>query len=237
MRSAWRDIRHAFVSVALRFYALQRARDLREVARTIAAASFSAILGACVSQPNYPGATPPQDPRRAGLEGLYVRTCPQLGGRYLDQGNRLEEDGSLGPPVSLTQLLIGATGEVDVVTITYASDEALVVESWRGAERVAGWTRPPWNPFTLMLRKETRLTTSYMCAGGTIMVETAFGGGAAVGVGFAESHTQLLISERADGSLAVRHVDSGAGVIVIVPFYRSTSVWYRFPTTAPAERK
>ena len=45
----------------------------------------------------------------------------------------------------------------------------------------------------------------------------------------------LQLSERADGALALRYVESTAGVMAIAPFYDSSSRWMRFGA-APKHR-
>lgn len=212
------------------------------VARTVVVCSVAAVMWGCESQPTYPGFDAAKEYKRAGLTGMYVRSCPKLGGRYWDKGHAVETDGSSGETLSLTSLLAGPPVEADLVTISYAPDEKLVIESWREGEKVSTWTRPPWNPFTVTMRPETELDTSYMCAGDTIAITFSISNWA-IGVGsfgagigaLGANASQLHLSERADGALAARYVESRAGVIAIVPYYESRSRWARFEA-APVQR-
>ena len=154
----------------------------------------------------YPGEGVGQESRRAGLQGGWVKDCPKLGGRYLDKGNHIGFDGTVGPTISLTHLLTGTNAEGDVVTVVYSADENLVVESWKGTEKVSSLNRPAFDPFKRS--KDARrgdVTTSwadpYQCDSGGIILRM---------VGY--------VSALTDGSLVVKVMT------------RDGPNWYRFPS-------
>ena len=187
-------------------------------------------LAGCAVVPNYPAALPelaPADTR--------VGVSPDITGRYTDRGQGFSPAGESEGEMSLTQLLgVRAPGgsvlsNAEVVVIAGPANGVLELQSFQGDELLGTLRRPETDAASV----GSAYPETYAGNKGFVFlpVETTHSGSPGVG-GYAIDES-LWLRKAVDGSLVVLHRNVGAGVIVVVPVWRRSDVWYRFPVAAP----
>jgi hypothetical protein len=203
-------------------------------ARRVPLAALLLCLASCATLPDYPAALPELAPAdtRAGVS-------PDISGRYADRGQGFSPDGQPLGETSLTRLLgiRAADGSVpesaDVVVITGPTNGMLELQALQGDELLATALRPESDAASV----GSVYPGTYAGSQGFVLLaaETAHGG--APGVGGYMSDESLLLRRAIDGSLIVLRRKLGAGVIAVIPVWRRSETWYRFPVTATLARE
>jgi hypothetical protein len=195
------------------------------IARHALLALFVCLAG-CAVVPNYPAALPELAPAdaRAGVS-------PDLTGRYADRGQGISPGGESAGERSLTELLGvrapdgSVLGNAEVVVIAGPANGVLELRSFQGDELLGTLRRPESTAASV----GSAYPETYAGNKGFVFlpVETTHSG--APGVGAYATDESLWMRKAIDGSLVVLHRNAGAGVIVLLPVWRRSDVWYRFP--------
>ena len=197
-------------------------------------AALLLCLAGCAALPDYPAALPdltPADDR--------VGVSPDISGRYSDRGQGFSPDGESLGEMSLTRLLgvRSADGSVpasaEVVVITGPANGMLELQALQGDQLLATLVHPESAAASVgsIYPGTYAGNQGFVC----LAVETAHGG--APGVGGYMIDESLLLRKAVDGSLVVLRRNVGAGAIVMIPVWRRSETWYRFPVDAASARE
>jgi hypothetical protein len=189
------------------------------------------LLAACVSMSTQP---PDGMPKLEDTGETAMGVCPQIEGRYSDTGTSIDEDGVEIEEVSLIDLLFATRPASELVdpgssappaetpettVISGLDDGVMQFESFKDSVSVArlrqakkGMMKHPFG---------------YTCLANILILPNESG---AAGGGMATLNSVTLYLRRGiDGSLIIRVACTKAAMIVIVPAWNTTSVWYNFP--------
>jgi hypothetical protein len=215
-----------------RYAILERDVELMALGvRAQGAALLLLCLAGCAVLPDYPVALPELAPAdtRAGVS-------PDISGRYADRGHGFSPEGEPVGEMSLTRLLgVRASdgsvpADAELVVITGPAHGRLELQAFHGDRLLAGLRHAESDAASV----GSTYPGTYAGNRGFVLlpVETAHGG--APGVGGYGTDQSLWLRKATDGSLVVLHRTVGAGVIVLLPVWRSSGTWYRFPVAAPS---
>lgn len=183
------------------------------------------LLAGCSPIPPRPEGLPP-----LAAPGVPVERCTEIAGHYRDAGSAISGSGASLGAASLTRLLHLNKSSVvaDVVVLRGPRNDVLEVESFKGNVSVA------------LLKKqlikeihEKYRPLGFACTDGFVPFHIEMHSGSlapAPVAGFA-GH-ELWLRRAADGSLVVVDIQSGGGVVGVIPWGSSENTWYSFP---PAE--
>lgn len=189
------------------------------------------LLAACVSMSTQP---PDGLPKLEDTGETAMGVCPQIEGRYSDTGTSIDEDGVEIEEVSLIDLLFAtrpaselvdsgsstpSAETPDTTVISGLDDGVIQFESFKDGVSVA----------RLRQAKKGMLKHpfGYTCLASILILPNESG---AAGSGLVTLKSVALYLRRGvDGSLIIRVACTKAAMIVIVPAWNTTSVWYHFP--------
>jgi hypothetical protein len=199
----------------------QRLSSLRAGALALAA------LCGCSVIPAYPTSFPELTPAEARYG-----VAPDIRGRYRDRGLALSPDGEELGSASLRDLLRGGARpgtaspeSPELVVEVGVVDGFLELHFLRNGEEVESLTRRE----VRVEQGEGADERSYVGNKGFAVLPVGTTSGGAGGVGAVVIEESLWCRRAVDGSLVVLQREFGAALLVLVPVWRTNTVWYRFP--------
>lgn len=183
------------------------------------------LLAGCSPIPPRPEGLPP-----LAAPGVPVERCTEIAGHYRDAGSAISGSGASLGAASLTRLLHLNKSSVvaDVVVLRGPRNDVLEVESFKGNVSVAFLKKQ-----LIKEIHEKYRPLGFACTDGFVPFHIEMHSGSlapAPVAGFA-GH-ELWLRRAADGSLVVVDIQSGGGVVGVIPWGSSENTWYSFP---PAE--
>jgi hypothetical protein len=161
-----------------------------------------------------------------------VGACPDIAGRFADAGQGFSPEGKARGEASLTQLLQARDPEgrtpplPDLVVVTGPAKGILELQFFQGDQLLATLRRLE-SPAAAV---GSVYPATYAGNRGFVLLGLESSLTGAAGIGGFVSDESLWLRKAVDGSLIVLHRTMGAGVVVIVPVWGRTNVWYRFPS-------
>ena len=174
------------------------------------------ILNACVAvyHPFYPK-------KWEARPSIADNECTDIAGEYHIDG----DNGKNQPSIPLTYFFWSGfspkrwkeSGLNQVYRVKIEqSTETIKISAWKQENKIA----------ERMLHKRSELDhTSYTCTHDGIMVE---GAGLPVHSVAGVIFQKLTLMKLSDGSLVLKHTDTGGGLALVIPFFMSTSEWARY---------